>query len=146
MSSWIGRDRRKYIKGEFEKMSSGAGLVSDRERKASEQKVHEGTNQALQQQQAQMNRQAQASGPVMAGQYQQQAQQTGQAMTDAQRRGTIASQDQLSKLEEHRRARVEQLSQQQIENNLEKADRAAEFNMRSVEAVGEILGAIFGMG
>jgi hypothetical protein len=144
--SWIGRDRRKYIKGEFEKMSSGAGLVSDRERKAAEKKVHEGTNQALQQQQAQLNRQAQASGPVMAGQMQQQAQQATEAMADAQRQGTIASQDQLSKLEEHRRARVDQLSQQQIENNLAKADRAAEINMRAVEAAGEVLAAIFGMG
>lgn len=115
----IGGMRRKFAKGEMDKLRSG-NLVSQRETQVFEDQAREAAQQSVQAQQQAMNRAAaanKAGSPVVAGALKSAAKDVAQKSADAAIKATGQAQKFSEALREQRKGTILNLAQQQIAQN-----------------------------
>ena len=136
----IGKQRRRYVKGQFEKMAAGE-LVSDQERQAMQQERVSASEQAIGAQQQGLARasMAQTGGsPIAAGGMVKGAQALGQASAEAATKATGESQQLAAAVREKRAAQALAAGERLHMEQKQARARALEFGLRTAEVGAEI--------
>lgn len=144
----IGKMRRRFVKGQFEKMGQG-DLVSDEEKRAFQETAQQASEQAVGAQQQGLARFAQAQGtgsPIAAGAMAEGAQQLGQASAEAAAKASSQANKLAAAVREKRAASALAAGERLVQQNREDVGQAMEMGMRVAESGAQIFSSIYGMG
>jgi len=147
MAQWrkAKRARNKYIKGEFDKLSSGQDLVSDQEKLTMEEGQRDVANQTLQAQQQGLARAAMgAAGGNQAtmDSFQQASQDLAGATGDAAIKASAQTQQMATAMEAQRRAAIMGDTEKMIAEGRSDARHAQEMALKSAEIGAEVVSSI----
>jgi hypothetical protein len=137
----IGKMRKKYVKGQFEKMAKGE-LVSDDEKAGWQRQMQSAAEQGLGAQQQALARTSQAlagGGPVAAGAIARGTQNLGAAGGDLAVKASGQANQLAAAVREKRAAQALGAGERLIQSNKEDAALAIETGLRVAETIGELI-------